>query len=76
MTPKLEQLIKLRDWDFTGVANQTALGRWVKPEEIADAAEFLLSERASAITGVDLPVDTGWLCGVNWLAFEGVPAAR
>ncbi len=76
MTPKLEELIAVRNWDHTAIANQTALGRWVRPEEIADAVAFLLSDRASAITGIDLPVDTGWLCGINWLSFEGVPASR
>jgi NAD(P)-dependent dehydrogenase (short-subunit alcohol dehydrogenase family) len=30
--------------------------RWVKPEQIADVIVFLLSERASAITGASLPV--------------------
>lgn len=76
LTPRLKELIKLRNWDISTVEQQTALGRWVEPDEIADAAEFLLSSKASAITGVDLPVDTGWLCGVNWLSFTGVPASR
>lgn len=30
--------------------------RWVKPEQIADVIVFLLSERASAITGASIPV--------------------
>lgn len=36
------------------------LGRVGEPSNIADAVEFLLSERASYITGVLLPVDGGW----------------
>ena len=35
------------------------LGRMAKPEEIANAALFLLSDEASFITGVALPVDGG-----------------
>jgi glucose 1-dehydrogenase/3-oxoacyl-[acyl-carrier protein] reductase len=37
------------------------IARAGKPEEIAAAIAFLLSEEASWITGVQLPVDGGWL---------------
>ncbi len=39
----------------------TALRRFVEPRDVAEAALFLCSDRASAITGVTLPVDAGWL---------------
>lgn len=39
----------------------TALRRFVEPEEVAEAALFLCSDRAASITGVTLPVDAGWL---------------
>jgi len=35
------------------------MGRPAKPEEIANAALFLISDEASYITGVALPVDGG-----------------
>jgi NAD(P)-dependent dehydrogenase (short-subunit alcohol dehydrogenase family) len=41
------------------VLSRTPLGRLGKPEEVADAAYFLVSEEASYITGVVLPVDGG-----------------
>lgn len=37
------------------------LGRLGQPEEIADAAIFLASDKSRYITGVTIPVDGGWL---------------
>ncbi|MGD9394014.1 MAG: SDR family oxidoreductase [Dehalococcoidia bacterium] len=37
------------------------LGRFITENEVAEAALFLVSERASGITGVALPVDGGFL---------------
>ncbi|MGC0252442.1 SDR family NAD(P)-dependent oxidoreductase [Pseudactinotalea sp. Z1748] len=39
---------------------QTALGRMGEPEEVAEVIAFLLSDRASYITGATIPVDGGW----------------
>lgn len=37
------------------------MGRYITEEEVADAALFLVSDKASAITGVALPIDGGFL---------------
>jgi NAD(P)-dependent dehydrogenase (short-subunit alcohol dehydrogenase family) len=66
ITPRVEELGKSRGKTSDGFAGQTALGRWVLPEEVAEAVAFLASDRASAITGIDLPVDAGWLPAVSW----------
>jgi len=50
----------------------TALGRVVEPNEVAEAIEFLASERASAITGVNLIVDAGWQVASTWAQYGGV----
>ena len=36
------------------------LGRFIEPEEVAEAILFLLSDRASMINGVSMPVDGGF----------------
>ena len=51
----------------------TPMGRLVEPDEVAQAALFLASHAASAITGVNLPVDCGWLAGGGWQAYGGLP---
>ena len=38
------------------------LGRWATEAEIAAPIVFLLSDDASMITGVSLPVDGGYCC--------------
>lgn len=53
-----------------------ALGRMIEPEEIGRAVAFLLSDDASAITGINLPVDAGWLAGAHLTTYGGVSAAR
>ncbi len=53
----------------------TALGRVVEPNEVAEAIEFLASDRASAITGVNLVVDAGWQVASTWAQYGGVRAS-
>ncbi|MGW4244676.1 SDR family NAD(P)-dependent oxidoreductase [Nocardia sp. NPDC004722] len=45
--------------DFARAADQTAVGRLGRAEEVADAIAFLASDEASFITGAALPVDGG-----------------
>lgn len=45
-------------------AKKNALGRFGRPEELANAIAFLCSERASYITGVSLNLDGGRLKGL------------
>ncbi|WP_239143156.1 SDR family oxidoreductase [Variovorax sp. WS11] len=57
----------------TDIDAQMALGRRIQPVEIAEGIEFLLSDRASAITGVDLMIDAGWAVANSWHIYGGVP---
>ena len=58
LVPRVEA--RLESGRYAGDPGEfTALGRMVRPREVAEAIEFLASERASAITGVNLVVDAG-----------------
>jgi NAD(P)-dependent dehydrogenase (short-subunit alcohol dehydrogenase family) len=46
------------------ISKQVPFGRWVSPEDIAEAALFLASDRAAMITGIVLDVDGGQLLGI------------
>jgi 3-hydroxybutyrate dehydrogenase len=39
---------------------QAAIKRLIEPEEVAELALFLASDKAAAITGAVLPIDLGW----------------
>lgn len=57
------------------IDSHMALGRRIQPNEVAEGIEFLASDRASAITGVDLLVDAGWLAASTWALYGGVPGS-
>jgi len=43
-----------------GILEKASLGRGGQPEEIAEVAAFLASDRASYVSGAIIPVDGGW----------------
>jgi NAD(P)-dependent dehydrogenase (short-subunit alcohol dehydrogenase family) len=49
-----------REW----LAARIPLGRWAKPEELASAIAFLLSDAAAYVTGTTLVVDGGLTVGI------------
>jgi NAD(P)-dependent dehydrogenase (short-subunit alcohol dehydrogenase family) len=69
LTPLLEGLFQkgLRDRDT--ILRSVPMRRFIMPEDIANAAIFLCSEKAACITGVTLPVDGGFLCAGGWRAY-------
>lgn len=75
LTPALKDQIDRGLRDPSLLEENSTLGRMVAPEEIAKAAAFLLSDEASAITGVALPVDAGFYCAGSWAPYGGVRPA-
>ncbi|MGZ9810815.1 SDR family oxidoreductase [Pseudoroseicyclus sp. H15] len=69
--------VRTRAWEARAEANpgvfdeaaaHYALGRIVRPEDVAEAVGFLASGLAAAITGTCLPVDCGLTAGIPALA--------
>jgi NAD(P)-dependent dehydrogenase (short-subunit alcohol dehydrogenase family) len=76
LTEALQAAIDRKDRNPEDLTSQAAMGRFVTPDEVADSVGFLLSPAAKAITGINLPVDAGWLAGSTWQTYGGVPPAR
>jgi NAD(P)-dependent dehydrogenase (short-subunit alcohol dehydrogenase family) len=76
LTPLLQNVIDRGERDTANLVGDSALGRMVNPDEIARAVCFLASDEASAITGINLPVDAGWLVAPSWRTYNGIPDKR
>lgn len=71
-TPALDKGIATQTLREADLRSASALNRLVRAEEIAAAVTFLASPAASAITGVNLPVDCGYLVATPWAAYGGL----
>lgn len=71
-TPALDKGFSTNTLTQADLEGSSALGRLVLAEEIAGAALFLCSPLASAVTGVNLPVDAGYLVATPWAAYGGI----
>ena len=49
------------------------MNRLVEPIEVAQAIAWLLSPMSSGVTGINLPVDAGFIAGTTWAAYGGLP---
>lgn len=72
LTPAVQSAIDKGQRDPSVLARSAALQRMIDPAEIATAVAFLLSPAASAVTGINLPVDAGLLCGITWTQYGGL----
>lgn len=57
------------------LARNAAMDRLVEPIEVAQAIAWLLSPMSSGVTGINLPVDAGFIAGSTWDAYGGLPEA-
>jgi len=73
-TPALAKGLELGVLNREDLESASALGRLVQVGEVAAAIRWLLSDKASGITGANLPVDAGFLVGAPWQAYGGLRA--
>jgi NAD(P)-dependent dehydrogenase (short-subunit alcohol dehydrogenase family) len=71
-TPALKRGIEHGVLSKELLSRSSALGRLVDADEVAAAALFLLSDLSSGITGINLPVDAGFLVATPWEAYGGL----
>src|SRR6202035_4474256 len=72
-TPALEAGIASGALNKERLARNTAMNRLVEPIEVAQAIAWLLSSASSGVTGVNLPVDAGFIAGSTWAAYGEWP---
>ena len=71
-SPALQAKIDSGERDVATIEKATALRRLMEPEDTAYAVAFLLSDEASGITGINLPVEGGWLVMPSWQSYPGI----
>lgn len=72
-TAMLEAGIASGAMNRTLMERYAAMNRMVEPVEVAQAIAWLLSPLSSAVTGINLPVDAGYVAGSTWGAYGGLP---
>ena len=73
LTPAMQARIDAGVRDPKAILDKSAIKRLVHPDDVAEAIHFLCSDAASAITGVVLPVDCGWLASSSYKSYASQP---
>lgn len=74
MSDGLKAKIAAGERNPDAIKDTTALHTFVEPDDVAEAALFLCSDKARSITGVTLPVDAGWLVNAPYASYlQGNP---
>lgn len=71
MTPELQARIDAGQRDLAKIMGVHALDQLPTPEDIAEAVAFLCSPAARTITGILLPVDSGFVASASYVSYAG-----
>jgi len=74
LTEAIKERARISERDIKAFSRDHLIGRAIEPREIAEPVVFLLSDAASAITGVTIPIDGGLLAGGAWASYGGYRA--
>lgn len=70
LTPLIKNMIESGQRDASALLERIPMKTMADPDDIADAALFLVSSKARHITGTILPVEGGWLTDGGWSAYK------
>jgi NAD(P)-dependent dehydrogenase (short-subunit alcohol dehydrogenase family) len=65
-TPALETAFKVGALSQQRLQDASALKRLVEPREVGRAVSWLIGPHSSAVTGINMPVDAGFLASIGW----------
>ena len=71
-TPALERAFEAGALSRQRMEGAAALHRLVEPGEVGRAIAWLIGPSSSAITGINLPVDAGFLAAMGWQPYGGL----
>jgi NAD(P)-dependent dehydrogenase (short-subunit alcohol dehydrogenase family) len=71
MTPPLKAKVAAGERDMGKIMSVHALDHLPKPSDIADGIAFLCSDQARTITGILMPIDSGFGAAVTYRTYAG-----